>query len=300
MRDPLTLLERPIGRRGLLRGAVFGVAGLAGAAIIGCSGDEDATPDAMADDGMDGEMMAHEGPDHDLGEAREFALVHGWHRGNEVVYYDFGMSSPFTAPASIGVAPIYAFITGIDAAGNPQFVEGQHNIVDTVPGDDGYSDLWEVNLVTVGADYVADSIASREDMDAMSYPVTKPGLFVNCPIVPAGSTLENGESLTQGWYRGEKVYYPDFGPNPPIAIPIWVFATGVDGQGNPRFVEGQHNIIDSVPGDSGYSAFWNVNLVMVDASYVANSIKSAADVVSAGLEVVPTSLAVNCPVVTMA
>jgi len=248
----------------------------------------------MDDDSMDDMMDA---VDHDLGAAKHYELVSGWYRGEPVVYYDFGMESALVGTAGVALAPIWAFITGMDADGNPVFVPHQHNIVDAVPGDAGYSDLWQVNLVTVPEDYVADSITSKADLDAMAYPTVQPGLFVNCPIVPAGSTLENGEELTRGWYRGEQVYYPDFGPNPANGIPIWAFITGMDADGNPQFVEGQHNVIDAIPGDPAYSAFWLVNLVVVDEGYEANSITSAAEVAASGFEVLTPGLMVNCPVV---
>jgi hypothetical protein len=223
-------------------------------------------------------------------------LVHGWYRDQEVVYYDFGMNSP-TSGASVATAPIWAFITGMNADGTAAFVEGQHNVVDVVPGDAGYSDLWEVMLVTVPGGYEADSLKSREDVENSGYDIMPAGIFVNCPIVPEGTTFEAGESLVQGWYRGEPVFYPDFGPNPNFAIPIWVFITGMDGDGNPQFLDGQHNIIDAIPGDAAYSAFWQVNLVTVDDSYERDSIRSAAAVPSSGYEVTTTDLVVNCPVV---
>ncbi|MEZ4502467.1 MAG: hypothetical protein R3C39_07570 [Dehalococcoidia bacterium] len=308
------LLDRTTNRRMLLRGIGLGGLGLVGAALIGCSDDdgddatatateamtETATPtEAMMETGTPTAEMMDDATDFDLGAAVDYPLVEGWAKGEDVVYYDFGMRSP-TSGAVVTPAPIWAFITGMDADGNPMFVEHQHNVVDTVPGVDGYSDLWEVNLVMVPEGYEADTIRSKADLDAANLEIVKPGLFVNCPIVPAGSTLENGEELTMGWYEGQHVYYPDFGPNPPNAIPIWAFITGMDASGAPIFVEGQRNIIDILPGEDGYSAFWNVNLVEVAEDYEANSITSASEVVDAGLTVIQTDLVVNCPVVTRA
>ena len=265
------------------------------------------TEGAMADGSMTATAMAGgdmmEMHDHDLGPAKQFDLVHGWYRGDAITYYDFGMNS-VTNGAVVTPAPIWAFIHGMGASGNPMFVEGQHNIVGVVPGDAGYSDLWEVNFVVVPEEYEPDSITSAEDLTAMTssmgYEVITPGVLVNCPIVPAGSTLESGEQLTQGWYNGGAVYYPDFGMNPAVAIPIWVFVTGMDASGNPMFVEGQNNIIDAIPGDEGYSDFWHVRMVMVDDTYEANSITSAQAVADAGFEVVQAPMVVNCPVVPRA
>ena len=231
-------------------------------------------------------------------EAKEFDLVEGWYRGEDVVYYDFGMNSPLDAATSaVGVAPIYAFANGIGADGSPNFVDGQHNVIDLLPGDEGYSDLWQVHIVLVDDDYEAGTITSKAGIDATRYQKQVTNLFVNCPVVGAGSTLETGKELVNGYYRERDVFYPDFGGNVAAAIPIWAFVTGVDDDGNPQFVEGQSNIIDAVPADEGYSAFWRVNLVMVDDSYEANSLKSREDVEGSGLEVVPTDLVVNCPVV---
>lgn len=295
-----TPIHQRLSRRTLLRGAGMGAVGLAGAVLIGCSSDDDEpTATATATATPTEEMMDdHEPMDRMIGEPKNYELVSGWYRDEEARYYDFGMASPLAASGAVGTAPIYAFITGMGSDGNPIFVEGQHNVVDVVPGDEGYSDLWAVMLVTVPADFEADSIHSQEQLDAAGYEITPTPLLVNCPIVPAESTFEGGESLVQGWYRGERVYYPDFGLNPAVAIPIWVFANGTNADGTPAFVEGQRNIIDSIPGEAGYSAFWRVNLVMVDDTYAADSIRSAADVAAGGFEIVTTDLMVNCPVVS--
>lgn len=278
--------QRRFTRRTLIRTSALAGAGLAAAFVVGCGDDDDG--------GATGTPAGTATAAPTAG-AEEKTLVSGWYRDAAVQYYDFGMNSPASGGV-VATAPIWVMITGLDADGNPVFVEGQHNIVDVVPADPGYSDLWEVNLVTVPDGYEPDSMKSREDVVNSGYETMAPGLLVNCPIVPEGTTLEGGEELTQGWYKGDAVFYPDFGANPATALPIWVFITGMDADGNPQFVDGQNNVIDSVPSDAGYSAFWQVTLVTVDEGYEANSIKSAADVVSAGFEMTQTEMVVNCPV----
>ena len=231
--------------------------------------------------------------------ANELSLVSGWYQGRDVRYYDFGTNSP-VSNGIVAAAPTFVFIHGMNTEGTPNFVAGQHNIVTTEPGYAGYSDLWRVNLVTVPEDYAPDSIKSKADLDAAGYEITATGLLVNCPIVPEGTVLEGGEELTQGWRDGKAVYYPDFGLNVAETAPIWAFITGFDGDGNPMFVEGQRNVIDVVPGDDGYSAFWEVNLVMVPAGYVANTIMDAAGVAASGYETIKPGLVVNCPVTFVA
>jgi hypothetical protein len=175
--------------------------------------------------------------------------------------------------------------------GNP--VAGQFNIVDVVPGDVGYSDLWQVHMVTVPNDYVANTAKSYQDLVDASYPISPTMIFVNCPIVPADSTLQYSEQgLTQGWDDGGAVYYFDFGLNPVETAPIYVFFYGDD-----TMVPGQRNVIDTIPGDADYSAFWRVHKVTVPDDYVANSAASLADIQTAGFTITPTSILVNCPVV---
>jgi hypothetical protein len=188
-------------------------------------------------------------------------------------------------------------VSGTNADGSPRFVEGQNNVIGVKPGDQGYSDLWRVMLVSVPATYRANDLKSASAVMSSGFGIAETSMFVNCPVVDKGTTLEGGEKLVQGWLNGQEVFYPDFGANPPVAIPIWAFVTGMDAQGNPRFVQGQQNIIDSIPGDPGYSAFWRVNMVSVPESYAANSIKAADAVRTSGHPVTQTDIVVNCPVV---
>ncbi|HWC29907.1 MAG TPA: hypothetical protein VG845_07490 [Dehalococcoidia bacterium] len=285
-------LDKTHSRRSILR---IGALGIAGGALLAACGDDD-------DDG--GGAASGSSPEPSTtpsasatGSAKELKLIQGWYKGREVEYYDFGANTKLTTGSSIGTAPIYVMITGMNADGSPKFVEGQNNIIAVKPGDQGYSDLWRVMLVSVPASYKANELKSASAVMAARYGITETNMFVNCPVVAEGTTLEGGEKLVQGWYNGDEVFYPDFGANPPVAIPIWAFATGMDAQGNPKLVTGQNNIIDSTKGDPGYSAFWRVNLVMVPESYSANSIKSADAVRSSGHTVMQTDIVVNCPVV---
>jgi hypothetical protein len=292
-------LNKGVSRRSFIKVGGMGIA--AGAFLVACGGDDDDDSGSSSSGGGAAPTTAPEPTATTAAEApsgggNELSLVTGWYRDNEVKYYDFGANTPLAEGSSVLTAPIYAFITGMDADGNPMFVDGQHNIVAVKPGDDGYSDLWNVNLVMVDDTYEADSVKAVADVMSGGFDVMETDIFVNCPIVDAGTTLEGGEALVQGWYNGEEVFYPDFGPNPPVALPIFAFITGMDANGDPMFVDGQHNIIDSIPSDAGYSAFWRVNLVMVDDTYEANTYTSADAVRGAGMETMQTDLVVNCPV----
>lgn len=50
------------------------------------------------------------------------------------------------------------------AAGKePEYVEGQYNIYDSVPGMEDYSPLWQFNYVVVGRDYEPNTLRSEAD-----------------------------------------------------------------------------------------------------------------------------------------
>ncbi len=230
---------------------------------------------------------------------KTFPVVQGWYEGRATYYYDFGASSPPLNDAkTVAHIPIYVLVTGFDSNGQPQPVADQHNIVDFVPGDPGYSDLWQVNFVTVPANYIANTVRSLDDVQKAGYPIKATDQLVNCPVVPLNSSLAEGTpGLTKGWYKGKEVHYFDFGPSPDFTLPIYAFITGLDSAGNPQFVPGQHNIIGVIPGQGGYSAFWDLHLVKVPADYQANSITSIAQALASGYEMIHPGIVVNCPVI---
>jgi hypothetical protein len=273
-----------LSRRSLLRGSVVAGIGAGALALVGCGDDDDDAPTpAAAATKSNGDQAKK--------------LVHGWYRGREVTYYDFGGNSKLASTGGVASAPIYVFIRGSKADGSPDALAAQHNVVGVLPGDASYSDLWQVNLVTVPATYTADSAKSVADITSGRYDMKQTDMFVNCPIVAEGTKLERGEPIVQGWKDGKAVFYPDFGLNAAVAIPIWVFITGMDDKGMPKFVKDQRNIVDAIPADRGYSAFWQVSLVTVPESYVANAAKSAEDVQRLGFKVTQTEMVVNCPIV---
>ena len=223
--------------------------------------------------------------------------------GESARYYNFDVKS--TAPA-----PIYVLVH----EGETDPVAGQLNIVDVKPGDDGYNDFWQINQVTVPADYVANSITSVAGLTAAGYAVTSTGTLVNCPVVPNGSTarlrLGDGSSeLHRGWYRDEVVFYFSFderaltGNQVPVA-PIYVtFNVNPDltGGGPPSGFKAEggtdqtHNVVSALPADADYSPLWAVS------AYDNADFDAVADLDSLGnAHVLANDVAnVNCPIVAI-
>lgn len=99
---------------------------------------------------------------------------------------------------------------------------------------------------------------------------------------------------------GHAVRFWDFGPAPAVAIPIFVLAEEIDADG---FTPLDHpTIIDSIPGDPGYSPFWQVFLVPITDTWggeLVPSFGALQEARDAGLlgEPVRLDAYVNCPAV---
>ena len=61
----------------------------------------------------------------------------------------------------------------------PERVEGQYNIYDSVPGMETYSPLWQFNYVVVPRDYEPNTIQSEADCLNSGYPILKSTVVEN-------------------------------------------------------------------------------------------------------------------------
>jgi Secretion system C-terminal sorting domain len=223
--------------------------------------------------------------------------------GEHISYYNFDVQP--TDPA-----PIYVLFN----SSTMQPVEGQHNIIDVVPGDSGYNDFWEVTKVMVPADYEANSVTSLQEILNASYPIVETTTLVNCPVISEGSTASmrlNGGSpdVSQGWYKDKVVTYFNFSEHAlmtdqsdmvPLS-PIYVsfnINPGSPGGGPPSgFMTDStgrtHNVTATVPADSFYSPLWRVN-IYDNADF--NSVHDLASAQAANILVMGAAN-VNCPIV---
>ena len=114
------------------------------------------------------------------------------------------------------------------------------------------------------------------------------------PAANAAVDFDQGPFITQGFGpTGQVVKYYNFDVQPATPAPIYAFF--VAGATSP--VAGQLNVIDVLPGDTGYNDFWQVMMVTVPSGYVANTIASLTEIQAAGYTITPTNMLVNCPVV---
>jgi hypothetical protein len=61
----------------------------------------------------------------------------------------------------------------------PERIEGQYNIYDSVPGMERYSPLWQFNYVIVPQGYEANSLRSEMDCLSSGYPIRKSTIVEN-------------------------------------------------------------------------------------------------------------------------
>ena len=223
--------------------------------------------------------------------------------GETVEYYNFDVQP--TAPA-----PIYVLFR----EGEDEPVEGQLNIVGTIPGDDGYNDFWQVHHVTVPSEYEANTVTSAGQIMDGDYDIEATDTIKNCPIVPDGSTAserwgDGTADLVEGWYDGEVVSYFVFDADTltsssgsvPLS-PIYVsFNTNPDEEGGgpasgfmtEEDSDQTHNVVATLPDDDAYSPLWMVNVYDNADFGEVSDLDSATDA-----NVLATDAAhVNCPVV---
>jgi len=227
--------------------------------------------------------------------ARTYPVESGWFNGKAIHYYNMGTNTSWRSDDAtrLKIEPVWAFVTGAAADGSPIKLAAQDALFDVNPGEATYTDLWQAHFVTPTSDYKPNSVTSSEALNKSGLKVEKQAMFVNCPIVPLDSKLgDESQPVQKGWVKGEPVAYFDFGPTNPKPGKVYAFITGFDSNKRPQLVAGQHFIFDSTRGASGYSDFWIVQWVMVDANYKAESIKSASDI---KFKVEPSTWVVNYP-----
>src|SRR2546430_2623619 len=121
--------------------------------------------------------------------------VDGWFRNASVSYLDFGPQSNVAVPIlaffqatspSTPVAGQSDIIWPLLPSGGTD-VTGQRNVIDALPGNSKYSDLWNVVKVVVDPSYVANdlkdarSILAANGAGQLNLEMTT--IYVNCPVV---------------------------------------------------------------------------------------------------------------------
>jgi hypothetical protein len=106
-----------------------------------------------------------------------------WFDGKVVFAADAGEVD--VDPERVQVAQEYQVVYSVelDGEGNlsaePERVEGQYNIYDSVPGMDKYSPIWQFNYVVVPRDYQPNTLRSERDCLESGYEILRSSVFEN-------------------------------------------------------------------------------------------------------------------------
>ena len=208
--------------------------------------------------------------------------VAGYYHGHAIKYLDFGL---IHLAKGNRVAPIWSVTNG---------VARQHNIVDVVPGQKGYTPLWRVITVTFKKGAHRSLVTSAGQVRALERAgkvrLKTTNMIVNCPV------LGFAQKPVQGYEKGKTITYLDLGPVKLRAgnkvAPLWTVTNGTSEQ---------HNVVDVLPGDAGYSPLWSINQVTWKHGVSPRTLRSRAEVDAAAaagdVTIKPTAMVVNCPVV---
>jgi hypothetical protein len=223
--------------------------------------------------------------------------------GEPALYYHLDVKS--TTPA-----PVYILYR----EGEDKPVQGQLDIIDTLPGEKGYNDFRQVWKVWVPKDYVANTISDAATLLQTGYRTEKTDTLLNMAVVPDKSRARvrfNGGSpeLQRAWYRGEVAKFFLFDEAPlsvsgdkvPVS-PIFDGFTINPGQpgGEKEFCTDPnstqtHNVVATMPGDKAYSPLW---LRVVYDSAACASVHNLETALQAK-KVAANVLFINCPMVSV-
>lgn len=241
------------------------------------------------------------GPDQPIDFDELFSVTGLGPAGERVQYYTF--DSDNGAPMAV-----YRLVNE-DGERLPE----QLDVVSAVPGQEGYSDFWQIYEVSVPADYVANAVTSAAEILDAGFETTPTEQTLNRPIVPRGSTAElrfreEDRSLRRAWFDDEVVDAFAFDEHPlksdrgSVAYSTVYVCTGAAEDGASTAsgfcaeddAETTRNVVETLPGDPGYSPYWLVRAYPPsDFATVMDleTVRNATELESRGL--------VNCPVVSV-
>ena len=179
-----------------------------------------------------------------------------------------------------------------------------------------FTAVWELHALLVDPSYDPNNLETRIDSafkvatSPYSIADVQTNIFLNCPIVPDGTTLDpvpggpvaNEPTVREAFFESQIVHFvpydvEDGGFNPQV---LFIFK---DPNGNilpstdtPRIITAKS------PGDSFYSSIWEVWAVTVPTGFDISTITSAKQIVDNGVQKFPvssTGIRMNCPVVSI-
>jgi hypothetical protein len=240
-------------------------------------------------------------------DAEQHPLTQGWWEGVAVHYFRFGSS--VDTPGLFDLGSGMVLNTSSLAVFDPP---GQLDMLYSYPGDAIHSPLSRLFIFNpISTEYIADSVRSWEEAEALGFSIFPEGNMYNRPVVGGRKTIPRFQhaepavyDLKEAWSgRTSKVLYYDMGPNLPGSAKLYRFVTA---EGVPIIT--QHHLVELVaPGillgdveTSGYSTTWTyVDIIVEDeTSFEPDVIKSMDDVRAMGFTINATGEKMVAPMIT--
>jgi hypothetical protein len=196
----------------------------------------------------------------------------GFFGGEQVSYWDFGQGTTL-------VAPVYMLVTDVADDGSDFTPLPNHPVLfGVIPGQFGYTPLWQLVLVPITSAYNQEQITSigaiqaAREQGLLGASITL-SIAVDCPIVHRDSRLEerNGERApTEAYWEGYRVSYFNLGTTDIEANgasgseeayytlrreggePLDEAVRGVDMNGDGDLFDSNH-VFNSLPGEPTYT-----------------------------------------------
>jgi NAD(P)H-flavin reductase len=227
--------------------------------------------------------------------SQSFHYRTGWAHGVLVAYYDFDNGPSFGSATATATSTMYVFVSTLPTSASEASVhEWQDAVVGRVPGQPGYSDLWDVIYVLVPTTFEGPEIKSVASIPTAWTQQAADGRIM-CPIVHSGSSVDLSLPTRSVWFRNSLQKCFEF--------PAAAYATNRVPQRMLQLVSNATNVtvdvlFDKLASDTNYSSFVWRHFAVVPDGYVVGSWTNLEQFVTlSGYTVVEAGVHSNVPVV---
>jgi hypothetical protein len=134
----------------------------------------------------------------------------GWYQGRDVQFFDFGA-------ARLAPVPMWRFVRGRDAAGEPNILAAQNSIVDSLPTTPPYPDVWAISFVEADSAYTPNSIMNAATLQTSKLVVGPVSSMRNLPItIVDGAPFKRADSPIRAFADMRSPFPPK--PTPPLIV----------------------------------------------------------------------------------
>ena len=134
----------------------------------------------------------------------------GWYQGRDVQFFDFGV-------ATLTAVPMWRFVRGKDAAGEPNILAAQNSIIDSIPLTPPYPDVWAISFVEADSAYAPNSITNAATLRGSKLVIGPVSAIRNLPVtIVDGAPVKRADSPIRAFADMRSPFPPK--PTPPLIV----------------------------------------------------------------------------------